>query len=119
MENNKVGSSGEALVVLPAVFLTRHLSLQICALPCFVLKADHEVCILGVPSTRLSIGFGQQEVPVEGGGRGGEKEPPSPLRCCSTTASFRIPLPTTAAPSGALTGRWEHSVLSGSLGQEW
>ena len=88
MENNKVGSSGEALVVPPAVFLTRHLSLQICTLPRFVLKADHEVCIFGVPSTRLSIGSGQQEVPVEGRGRGGEKEPPSPLRCCSTTASF-------------------------------
>ena len=67
------------MVVLPAVFLTRHLSLQICTLPCFVLKADHEVCILGVPSTRLSTGFGQQAVPVEGGRRGGEKEPPSPL----------------------------------------
>ena len=79
MENNKVGSFGEALVVLPAVFLTHHLSLQICTVPCFTLNAVHEVCILGVPSTRLSVGSGQQEVPVEGRRRGGEKEPPSPL----------------------------------------
>ena len=79
MENNKVGSFGEALVVLSPVFLTHHLSLQICTLPCFVLKAVHGVCILGVPSIRLSIGFGQKEVPVEGRRRGGEKGLPSPL----------------------------------------
>lgn len=112
--------------MLPAVFLTHHLSLQICTVPCFTLKAVHEVCILGFPQHSFQLGLASRRCQWKAG-EGEEKRNRLPhfdaaLPSGSPSPPQQLPLGlslgfgSTVSSQGPLAGSGNGTQHSCSLG---